>query len=413
MKRALLLTTLLACSPPPRAPAPAEPTPSPSPPPSPSPSPSPSPADQGQPPLVEIKTAEYEVGQPGTVTLVVTNRSPYPILIDLARLALGGTELLRETHRRELAALADDHGALQVRGTYWVDDVGPAARAPAPPKWTWAGGTPVLMVRLLLPEEAHWMTAPIRPADTSGGTLVAAVSYTELAGPVAHYKVATARISKPSRVDGPGAGGSMKATTVRALRLEPRTAQPGGKTTLDWPKSPPPDQEDPAVTAELLFMLPDVLLRQRHDIVTAEAPLTVREPRFTLAAARKIVGVAAGPAARIIDSDYWAIQGSGVTWVASPEEGFKVAGDAIWLVESLNDNPAAIVMLHVGDAKKDPGKHLAFLKAAGVAIRLMDGKDGSTSAVAEMTRRSVVQFLLAVSRRKLRIDGKSHRVEPM
>jgi hypothetical protein len=410
MKRAcLLITTLLACSPAPRAAHEPAPSTGPDGPPA---KPA-DPAAAGQPPEVRI-TAErtYEVGAEGLVSVTVHNRRPHAIVVDRVRLTVNNRdELLSVTGRRELTALSGG-GGVQIRATHWIDNPGPEARGLRRPKWTWAGSTPIVMLHAVPPNGEVTFKATLRPRDAAGGKLVAGVAYTELAGAPPHYRVASASVVRPAAGEPDEAG--MRADTVRVLKLERLArAVSWDETIIDWPLEPPRATEETAYTERLLFMLSADVQGLSHDMAVAEVPLVVTEAPFTLAAARAKAGIEVGPAARVMDSDFWVVYGGGFTWVVGADEAFKVVGDAIWLVESLNDNPAGIVMLHVGDAKKDPGGHLAHFKRAGVAIRLMDGKDGSTSAVAEMTRRSVVTFLRALSQRKLRIDGKSHRVEPM
>ncbi|MFI5026909.1 MAG: hypothetical protein ACHQCI_09215, partial [Solirubrobacterales bacterium] len=71
------------------------------------------------------------------------------------------------------------------------------------------------------------------------------------------------------------------------------------------------------------------LLAQAHDIATAEVPLAVRQPTFTLAQARAKAKVPEGPSTRAVGADLWVLGGEGVTWLVGPAKLVKVAGDAI------------------------------------------------------------------------------------
>ncbi|GIW71156.1 MAG: hypothetical protein KatS3mg102_0698 [Planctomycetota bacterium] len=346
------------------------------------------------------------IGNPSTVPLV---------LLAVRAAAADGVAFVDRTLPSELPAeLAGE--VAQLEGTLFVEDIGPQARLPMPPRWEWRGEERLVCVPVLAPGDQFELRGRLRLSPEVGECVRATVRYAPLAQQARLLRLVE-HVLEPLPAPPPGSFGWAPALRLRArlqrqLGLAPGGqaaepvalrlsggAEPGaGAALLPLGGAPLPVLYRHALTAAELAALPAA---ER----SAEAPLQIVPPPVPLAEARRRAGIAHGPAVHLPAIGAWVLQGRDGSALVSAELTERLPGRLAALGERLLEGSSAELTLFEMAPAADPDGLVQHLRAAGLQARSEPMKGEQWRGVVEVRAPELLRLVRALAERGLEVQG--------
>jgi hypothetical protein len=411
-------------------------------------------------PEVRIEVpAEVAFGEAFPARVVVRNTAVHPIAVVGLVVRHGERTLARVEGTELTAALGEGGGALE--GTLLVDDPGPAARAPAPPRWEWRGGDAIVSTPVLAPGGSLEASASAPQVEAGASSVEVTLFYAPLATPTALLRVeglaiepAGAAAGGPGAGPGPEVGGAPfgRARLAPAARLVARLVPAAADLARGAGEDParplaprlPEGGNLSWVSAPAIY--PTALRKEETERLAVKGaqvgrPLALRRPGFDLPAARERAGIAAGRAVYLAAAGAWLLEPLGDGSAASAGSGAAPSGGAgagaapaggaaegrsAWVsattVVRVAGRPAALavriaeraatgspeaaerVALYARSGTADPDGLAAALSAKGIRVEEGEEKGGTRRGDARVTARTLGAFLEALAARGLGVE---------
>jgi hypothetical protein len=298
----------------------------------------------------------------------------------------------------EVIASKVEGGGLALDGAYEVDDPGPAARAPLPPRWRWTGDVRVASRPVLSPGETFTVAASVRATDANA-PLAATFAYAVLPRGAGLLRLTRFEVVPEPAGGTPGLGGPRQVTAARAHGL----LSPSASVVDGAQPVAPPESREAAIAPPALYpyaLHAEAVAGLTRATVHAGATIEIARPAFDLPAARAAGKVATGEAAYVPALRAWMLCDGAASRLVSPTAVVEVAGRACRLAEAIADAGAATVSL---DRAPDPAALGAALDAAGVRVASRARKGGGKSVDARVEPATLRAFLEVLARARLRI----------
>jgi hypothetical protein len=356
-----------------------------------------------------VAPARVALGERATAAVRVENRLDRPILLVSLALRSGEKSVAKTEPPPSFPARREAEGRLVIEGTYRVEEIGPQARLPAPPRWDWMSGEETLVSAMLLRPRAAGegggvvIQGDFRPEEDADGRLTALATYKVLPAGTDLFVVGPE--SRSEQLPGPAPGAGFQAGW-RAVARERLVLVRGGEPGEGGAASPPAGGAGGEIPPTLRIF-PHLVRQADFDALPAaearaERIVEVLRPAFDIAAARERCGLASGPALYLPPAGAWVLEGAGRSCVVSAGRSVEVRGSARALAEALLASDAATVTLFSGAPAPDAAALAAF---AAFDAHPVQEKGGTTGGVARVTAASLFDFLAALARRGEGLEG--------
>ncbi len=347
---------------------------------------------------VAFAAEQFTAWSKGNVRVTIENTDRIPLL-------LLGVQLMAENGEIILApACVIQHVAtirkndILLEGAYWVEDLGPIARAPRPPAWRWEGGDTVALCLLLMPgERMEWSTL-FRARYDLGEQLLASVEYARLTPDFLLYQATTPEVKRKKHEAETFFGKWESVATLRVTYQPAQTFVKGNHEVAVPDFHEAPRLFNYATPVAALAALPKQKLRQRQELHILHEP-------FDIADARKACGVASGDYTRAVAAQLWVVAGTGVTHLVGIASCDCVAGDCLPLANALNDTEKHAVTLFSWQQERDAHGHLAYFSKLGFTTEAREQKGGNYEGIVIVAPSQLLAFVKALQQRGLKMDG--------
>lgn len=338
--------------------------------------------------------ARAALGDVVRVAVTVENPCDEPIFVEL--LSCDRSPLLAPAR---VKALRTSEGGLAVDGVFEMEDLGPQARLPGPPRWSFTGDEPVVSPAVLAPGGTLRRELDVR----AGGLRTEAVlSWRPIPAGTEVWKVAGFRAS---RVDAaPPSNGQ-----ARWIPVERATVALERAAKIETATEPAMAPGSPDAPQMLLF--PYVLRRATCDALPrrearGEARVAVERPAFDEPAARARCGIAGGGTAVYFPTGKaWLLEGEGKRCLVSAEKSVEFKGRGRELVEALDERePVTVTLLSGRIIGMESGWDRSFT-TRGLDPYIQTTKGGGTALVLDLRRADLFAFLEALHEKDLGLDG--------
>ncbi len=345
-------------------------------------------------------------GAKASAAATVENRHSVPVAIAHFSLDAGPDAVARAEPPASFVTTTDAQGRLIARGRLLVENIGPMARAPAPPRWEWdvpEPGRPVASLPLLLPGTSLRVEGSFRATDALGGALSATVRWIPVEKPPLRTVAAAlepaqdgggAAAAGPPGAGVPGPSGrwetAARATVAFAAATGPiaDAARP-----LAWTKPADFVLLAPSLPPTVWpFALEGDLDSLPAQTASARREVAVDRPAFDVSAARARAGVASGPAAYLAPLGLWALGAGDRTALVTASRKIEVQGNALPLVEALGERGKVSVTLFSWAPDEDPDGLATRFRKKGFEVATRMDKGMTYRGVVEVTAENLLLF---------------------
>jgi len=350
-------------------------------------------------------------GERVTAKASLVNATSEPVMVESFALWAGSTSIA-SVGSEGFEARRDERGRRIVEGTYLVEDLGPVARAPGPPRWEWAGTERLVTGPVIVPTASLTISGAFEAIDETGGRVEARVRLRRLPRGTALLKVTGYRREPVVRPGpGPAPGGPPSGKYVAVARewvvVEPSDELPAGTEPLA------PDTEADLVPVGpgekrvyRFFVALGTFERLEVRERSGAAAVAIERPAYDLAEARARCGFPVERYAYLADPQAWALESpDGRACLAAADRHVALGGRLIPLVERLNESGRAAVAIYRGETEPPRDTLARKLAERGVSVRAEPEKGGTFRGVAEVTPADVFAFLEELAARGRWLDG--------
>lgn len=332
----------------------------------------------------------FEPWSEGEVLVKVMNRSAHPLLVNRILLVTDtGKQLLEDSRIAECKG-TKQQGKILVEGRFLVDDPGPEARLPMPPRWDWVGNTYVATFDLLAPQGVVTQRAKFRARYDLGGSFVAKVDFRVVSPDAPLYKAARKTELSP---DGPAEGRGSARGWVEESRTEIEFQRIAAR-----PENLVRGIEAlPSMLAGQYAMETIALRALPRAEVEARTVFAIQRFAFDIEEARAKCGVKEGPYTRALQEQLWVVRGEKSSYLVRPDGLDEVKGDAIPLVDALNEVGQREVILGEVAEARDPLRVLTELGGRGFDAQVTPHKVYRRAVTVRVKADSVSRFFRALS----------------
>jgi hypothetical protein len=351
-------------------------------------------------------------GAAAKASATLENRGEGPIAVTHFSLEAGADPVARAPEPSSFEAAPSAGGRLLAEGWLMVEDIGPAARLPEPPRWEWAEPRPATRattLAVLAPGEKLRCEGSFHATDALGGALRASARFVAV-DPAALYRTVECSLEPlaPGAPTPASPAGHWRAAARTRVVFAPAggAAPSNGAAPLSWTvpadfftlgNRPPPNVFPYALLGKA------ALEEEAH----AKKAVFVERPSFDLDAARKKAGVPSGGSAYYAPGGAWFLESHGKTVFVSPEKRIEVRGDARALGAALGDADRATVTIFSWAPSDDPDGLATRFRAKGFEVNARMEKGMTYRGTVEVARDRLVSFLEEVAAAGLTFEGLS------
>ncbi len=372
------------------------------------------PAKPADLPAIRIEAPEQPAfGAPTEARAVIENTTARPIVLGgIVLETAGGRSIARLDEPGRVTVARTGEGNLVLDGSYMVEDIGPQARSPAPPRWRYEGDVILRTAPILAPGRTFALAGSFSADQDLGGALRVVVTFAPLDPGATLYKVTRAQLKAAAGGGAPQpgiAGGWVAAARARAplAKAGAGAVGPDAADLLAW--APDPGVEVPGRYLPKLY--PFVFDERAYtelffEQAGTERALAAAAPGLAIKTARAKAGIPAGPAVYFPAAEAWLLEAEGRSVLVSAARSVEARPTARALVEALNSVAASVRVTLYGYAKtKDPDGLAASLAKAGFTVEEREQKGGTYTAAADVKAEKLFEFLEALRAKGLGLEG--------
>jgi hypothetical protein len=349
-------------------------------------------------------------GRETPVIVRVGNPTAQPVIVLGVGASTGDGAFVSKSLDHRVRARAEANAAT-VSGVLMVEDIGPEARLPMPPRWAWDGDVELDCFPVLLPGEHLDISGRFRAGAGTGGRVEASARYIKLGegAQLLHLRehALAAIASGPAGPGGSPARGWV-ATARATARYEraPGVAAPGSEA-VPWDQQTDPFNPLPQAPPSLYR---NALRRGELEALTAlEArggcAVAVEPPAITLSDARARAEISDGAAVYLPRLAAWVLQSGDGSAVVTRTDVDRVRGRLELLARRLVETEPVELLLYGGADTEDPARLVASLRSHGLDAGSERRKDGRWQGSVRVRAVEILRIANALEQEGHHLEG--------